>query len=303
MESKIAHRAEGTIPSSVRRARVIAYAWGERYLDDLLSITLPATLAPGNLPHVASIVPCEVVLLTEEKFKSRVDRHPTAQRIRRLCPMHLVGLDDLVHAKDKYGMTLTYALHRGLSDLGSAVTESYLFFLNADFVVGENSFRAVLNSLMAGNRLIAAPSYCVNYGSVAPILRPRINAATGALAISHRELADLAIRNLHNTVRGKTLNQNKFHLKQIDQFYWQADAHTLLGHQMPIAIVGMRPERQVAEPNSFWVHGLIREFCPSEEPRVLGDSDDFLMVELREKDVAQEQIASGPADPRDAENA
>ena len=101
-------------------------------------------------------------------------------------------------------------------------------------------------------------------------------------------------------MRGKTLNQNKFHLKQIDQFYWQADAHTLLGHQMPIAIVGMRPERQVAEPNSFWDHGLIREFCPSEEPRVLGDSDDFLMVELREKDVAQEQIASGPADPRDA---
>ena len=299
MEPKIAHRAEGTIPSSVRRARVIAYAGGERYLDDLLSITLPATLAPGNLPHVASIVPCEVVLLTEEKFKSRVDRHPTAQRIRRLCPMHLVGLDDLVHAKDKYGMTLTYALHRGLSDLGSAVTESYLFFLNADFVVGENSFRAVLNSLMTGDRLIAA--------QLLRELRKRyadfaagFNAATGALAISHRELADLAIRNLHNTVRGKTLNQNKFHLKQIDQFYWQADAHTLLGHQMPIAIVGMRPERQVAEPNSFWDHGLIREFCPSEEPHVLGDSDDFLMIELREKDVAKEQIARGPADPRDA---
>ena len=158
--------------------------------------------------------------------------------------------------------------------------------------MGENSFRAVLNSLMAGNRLIAAPSYCVNYGSVAPILRPRINAATGALAISHRELADLALRNLHNTVRGKTLNQRKFHLKQIDQFYWQADAHALLGHQMPIAIVGMRPEQQVAEPNSFWDHGLIREFCPFEEPRVLGDFDDSLMIEPREKGVAQEQITT-----------
>ena len=236
--------AERTTPGAVRPARLIAYAWGEKYLDDLLSITLPAALAPGNLPHVASVVPCEVVLLTEEKFKSRVDQHPTAQRIRRLCPLHLVGLDDLVHAKDKYGMTLTYALRRGLSDLGSAVTKSYFFFLNADFVVGENSFRAVLNSLMAGNRLIAAPSYCVNYGSVAPILRPRINAATGALAISHRELADLALRNLHNTVRGKTLNQRKFHLKQIDQFYWQADAHALLGHQMPIAIVGIGPSNK-----------------------------------------------------------
>jgi len=287
-------------PSTVRPARLITYAWGERYLDDLLSITLPAALAPGNLPYLAAMGPCEVVLLTEEKFMSMVDRHPTVQRIRRFCPLHLVGLDDLVHAKDKYGMTLTYALHRGLIDLGSVVTESYLFFLNADFVVAENCFRAVLGNLRDGKRLIAAPSYCVNYGSVAPTLRRRVSAATGALAISHRELADLALRNLHNTVRGKTLNQRKFHLKQIDQFYWQVDAHTLLGHQMPVAIVGMRPERQVAEPNSFWDHGLIREFFPLEEPHILGDSDDFLMIELRERDVAREQIARGPTDPQDA---
>lgn len=296
MQPETSHHAE----SAVRPARLITYAWGERYLDDLLSIVLPAALAPGNLPHVASVVPCEVVLLTEEKFKSRVDRHPTIRRIRRLCPVHLVGLDDLVHGKDKYGMTLTYALHRGLSDLGSAVTNSYLFFLNADFVIAENSFRAVLSSLMKGNRLIAAPSYCVNYASVTPVLRPRISTATGALAVSHREMADLALHNLHNTVRGKTLNQRNFHLKQIDQFYWRTDAHTLLGHQMPIAIVGMRPEREVAEPNSFWDHGLISEFCPSEEPHILGDSDDFLMIELREKEVAQEQVERGKVDPRDA---
>lgn len=300
MQPEPPRREESVPPPAVRPARLITYAWGERYLDDLLSMTLPAALAPGNLPYLASVVPCEVVLLTEEKFKSRVDRHPTVQRIRRHCPLHLVGLDDLVHAKDKYGMTLTYALHRGLSDLGHAVTESYLFFLNADFVVAENSFRAVLSSLMKGNRLIAAPSYCVNYGGVTPALRPRISATTGALAIPHREMADLALRNLHNTVRGKTLNQRNFHLKQIDQFYWQADAHTLLGHQMPIAIVGMRPEREVVEPNSFWDHGLIDEFCPSEKPHVLGDSDDFLMIELREKEVAQEQIARGTVDARDA---
>ena len=298
MQFETSRRAEAVTPSAVRPARLITYAWGERYLDDLLSITLPAALAPGNLPYLASVVPCEVVLLTEEKFRSRIDRHPTAQRIRRLCPLHLVGLDDLVHAKDKYGMTLTYALHRGSIDLGRAVTESYLFFLNADFVVAENSFRSVLSSLTSGKRLIAAPSYCVNYGTVAPVLRSRV--AAGALAIPHRELADLALGNLHNTVRGKTLNQHKFHLKQIDQFYWQADAHTLLGHQMPIAIVGMRPEREVAEPNSFWDHGLISEFCPSEEPHVLGDSDDFLMVELREREVAQEQIARGKVDPSEA---
>jgi hypothetical protein len=32
------------------------------------------------------------------------------------------------------------------------------------------------------------------------------------------------------------------------QFYWSADENTLLGHQMPVSIVGLRPQRHVAEP-------------------------------------------------------
>jgi hypothetical protein len=48
--------------------RIIVYAWGEKYLNYLLSFTLPGLLAPGNLPFVAANVPCEIVVLTEERF-------------------------------------------------------------------------------------------------------------------------------------------------------------------------------------------------------------------------------------------
>jgi hypothetical protein len=48
--------------------RVITYAWGEKYVDALLTLTLPALLAPGNLPYVASEVPCELVILTQRRF-------------------------------------------------------------------------------------------------------------------------------------------------------------------------------------------------------------------------------------------
>ena len=34
-------------------------------------------------------------------------------------------LDDLIVSKDKYGMTLTYALHRAFSDLGPAMTDEW----------------------------------------------------------------------------------------------------------------------------------------------------------------------------------
>src|SRR5262245_57075861 len=121
--------------------RVITYAWGERYVDTLLTLTLPALLAPGNLPYVASEVPCELVILTERRFFSKFYSHPTIARIRKVCPIRLIKLNDLIVSKDKYGMTLTYALHRGFADLGPAMTECCQIFLNADFILADGSLR------------------------------------------------------------------------------------------------------------------------------------------------------------------
>jgi len=102
-------------------------------------------------------------------------------------------------------------------------------------------------------------------------------------------MAALLLRHTHNTIRGKTINQSAFFMRYQDQFYWQVDSSTLIGHQMPIAIVGMQPERYVAEPNSYWDHGLVREFFPTTEHLVIGDSDEFLMLELRGEQVAHDQ--------------
>src|SRR5262245_56473694 len=123
---------------------VITYAWGEKYVDTLLSLTIPALLAPGNLPYVASEVPCELVILTQKSFFSKFNSHPTIARVRNICPVRFIRLDDLIVAKDKYGMTLTYALHRGFSDLGPAMTEHWQIFLTADFILVVVEVRSVI---------------------------------------------------------------------------------------------------------------------------------------------------------------
>jgi hypothetical protein len=278
--------------------RVITYAWGEHYLDILLSLTIPALLAPGNLPYVAASTSCELVILTEERFFAEVSAHPSVTRAKQLCFVRLIALDDLISRKDAYGIALTYALHRGFSDLGPAMTESWQLFLNADFILAEGSLRSVISRLAQGERLVASPSYCVDAFAVIPELRKQVRKGMGRLAISPRELAAIALTNRHNTVRGKTINQSEFTLRLMDQFYWLVDDHTLLGHQMPIAIVGMRPERYVSEPNAYWDHGFMREYCPQAKACVIGDSDEFLMLELREKNVAQELIESGRPPPK-----
>src|SRR6266446_8520134 len=198
--------------------RVITYAWVEKYVDTLLTLTLPALLAPGNLPYVASEVPCELVILTERRFFSKFDNHPTIERIRNVCPIRLVRLDDLIVSKDKYGMTLTYALHRAFRDLGPAMTEHWQIFLNADFILADGCLRTVIGHLSRGQKIVAAPSYCTIAEEVTPELRKHLDAATSTLSISHRELARLVLQHRHTVIRGKTINQTSFHMLYADQF-------------------------------------------------------------------------------------
>src|SRR5262245_65018129 len=125
------------------------------------------------------------------------------------------------------------------------------------------------------------------------------NAATSTLSISHRELARLVLQHRHTVIRGKTINQTSFHMRYADQFYWSVDDTTLIGYQMPVSIVGLRPERYVEEPNSYWDFGLIWEYCPQADVCVIGDSDEFTMLELRDRSVAEDQIMPGPPNKKD----
>src|SRR5215831_13079644 len=278
--------------------RIITYGWGERYVDVLLTFTLPALLASGNLPYVASEVPCELVILTQRRFFSKFNHHPAIARVRNICSVRLIRLDDLIVSKDKYGMTLTYALHRAFSDLGPAMTEHWQIFLNADFILADGSLRTVIGHLSRGERIVASPSYCTIAEAVIPELRRHLDIATSILSVPPRELARLVLRHRHLVIQGKTINQTSFHMRYADQFYWSVDDSTLLGYQMPVSIVGLRPERYVAEPNSYWDFGLIGEYCPRAEICVIGDSDDFVMLELRDKTVAQDQVIPGPHDKK-----
>jgi hypothetical protein len=279
--------------------RVITCAWGEKYIGELLSITLPALLAPGNLPYVASVVPCELVILTERASFSRLLRDVTVRKILQLCAVRFIEIDDLIPSPDQYGMAITYALHRGFSDLGQSATDTWLLFLNADFIPADGGFRNVIQHLAQGKRLVAAPSYCVKAEGARPELLARMDLRSRALSIPFREMARLILEHQHDSIRGKTVNEASISIRYMDQFYWRVDPNTLAGHQMPVAIVGMRPERNLPEPNSFWDYGLIREFCPNTEHCVIGDSDEFLMLELRHGHVTetQEWIVRGWPEP------
>jgi hypothetical protein len=215
-----------------------------------------------------------------------------------LSPTRLVGIDDLIFNPGSYGLTLTYALHRGISDLASDMVDAWLMFVTSDFILANGSLKSVLLRLQRGDRLVASPSYCVNAEDAIPELKRHISSATGAMSIQPRDLAKLVIDHRHNTIRGKMANEPAFHIDQLDQFYWLADEGTLLAYQMPVAIAGLRPEQYIKEPNSYWDYGLMREFCPTAQISVIGDSDHSLILELRDKNVSKDQLILGPGNPK-----
>jgi hypothetical protein len=281
-----------------QRVRFITMAWGERYIHELFDFALAAVLAPNNLPALSEHLSCEMVIVTEEAWFDRLRQHPIFHRIEQYCPIELRAIDEFVSRPDAYGMALTYALFRGFEDLGASMLDVNLIFFNADFIMADGALRAIARKIAEGERLILSPSYCVSLEKVGPWLMARRDTETGIIAVPPREMAAMAIQHRHNTIRGKTVNQRLFSQEWIDQFYWLVDQQTLIAHQLPIAVVCMRPERVLTEMRTYWDYGIISESCPTVTPCVLADSDDFLMIEIRQADTAREQIALGWPTPK-----
>ena len=158
------------------KARLILPVWGDTYAENLLSVTLPAALAPGNLPALVELFDVELTIVTETRLFDAIRGSQSFQRAAQICIAGLVPLDDLmIDNPMDYGPVLTYALFRGFTDLGPRMTETYLIFLNADFILSDGSLRHLGKLMLEGKRVIHAPSFRVAYEDIWQQLRALVD--------------------------------------------------------------------------------------------------------------------------------
>jgi len=275
-------------------ARLIIPLWGKVYADKLTSMTLPALLAPGNLPALCSMFHVEVVIVTEAKLFDAIRGSRSFQHLAALCPVGLTPIDDLMsNLPGDYGVVLTRALYRGFLDLGDKVTETYLLFLNADFILADGSYRHLGELMRAGHRVIHCPSFRVVLEDVWPALEARVDTQSAVLAVPPRELVKLALDHKHVTVKARTVNQQLYYQWCMDQFYWYVDEDTLIGYQWPVALVAIKPERVVTEPSLVWDFAYIPDAAPTLKRYFIQDSDHFFMLEPQSKVTGEELIRLG----------
>src|SRR6478752_6024593 len=275
-------------------ARLIIPLWGRQYADKLTSMTLPALLAPGNLPALCAMFEVEVVIVTETKLFDLFRNSPAFQRVATLCSIKLTPIDDLMSSlPGDYGVVLTKALYRGFLDLGAKVTDTFLLFLNADFIIADGSYRRLGELMLEGHRVIHAPSFRVILEEVWPKLEARADRQNGVLAMPPREMVKMALNYKHLTIKARTVNQRFYHQWCMDQFYWYVDEDTLIGYQWPVALVAIKPECVVTEPTLVWDFAYVPNAAPTLEKFFIKDSDDFFMVDPQSRVTGEGLIRPG----------
>src|SRR5207245_11679317 len=139
-----------SLATSLRqRARLIVPVWGERYAARFTELTLPALLAPGNVPELAASLTTEVALVTQRALFDVLRGTESFRRLEKHCEVRLIAMDDLLTHPGYYGLTITRTLFRGFTDLGPALPDTWLLFLNSDIILADGSYHSVLRRLNA----------------------------------------------------------------------------------------------------------------------------------------------------------
>lgn len=286
---------QDTMPRKVSFLTVI---WGEAYIERFATLALPSFLAPGNLPALAQLVDLEVVIMTQRDDIAFFEKHPSYSRLKAVCPVRFIEIDDLV-ANGVYGVTLTLAYLRPIVQMGEKMLERHFLFMNADFVLADGSLRSLAHQIMAGRAVVLGPSFRATAEDVEPALHAMIDKESGVLAVPPRKLTALSIQHPHPTTVAKVLNQGFCHTIHPNQFFWEVDEHCLLGHYFLIFMLCLKPERVIHSINSYCDYAFIPELCPSGDEIAMGDSDDFFMLELQEREQERGLLRLGQPSEKD----
>lgn len=265
------------------KAKFLTVVWGDAYIELFATLALPSFLAPGNLPALAAATDLEVVIMTAQRDIEHFDKHFAFRRLRDICAVRFLDIDDLI-VDGVYGVTLTLAYARAVIACGHDMLHTHFVFMNADFVLADGSLRSLSKHILAGRSIVLAPSFRATAEAVEPRLRAEVDVASGQLIVSPRRLAGISLEHPHPTTIAKIVNQEICHSVQPNQFFWQVDKQTLLGRYYLIFMLCLKPERIVERINSYCDYGFIPEMCPSGDEVVMGDSDEFFMLELQQRD-------------------
>ena len=286
------------------RIRMLIPLWGELYFERWLKLAAPALRSRGNVPYLQQRSHFEIVFLTKEK-----DLHYIATIITREIGNDVaikgIAIDDFFPQNRgiSYGVPLTLAFTRGVQDLGAAGIGTFVILMNADFILSDGSLASLLQRIEQGYHIVTAPSIRVVDQTARRPMTAYLNSHDRADGLPPRFLMSLAHQHLHQTVLARIINEQQPIEAWYYQFvYWRLGPNCLAARYFLLHPFSFQLRRQVSTATCPIDYGFIEQVCPGGHYTALGDSDEFLMVELQERDAEAQLLMPGrrAASPEEA---
>ena len=278
--------------------RLLLPVWGERYIKQFLDISLPTLLAPGNLPALAKLLPCQLVFLTSSQDADVLRRHPASRYLESICEVEIQVIDDLITG-DNYSTTITLAYAQAVRAAGPAMLDTCFFFLISDYIMADGSLANVFARIAAGASGVLAGNFQIIEEDAAPTFYERFDRGEPAMVLPPRALMRWALDYLHPMTIANTMNFPLCNASHSNRLFWRVDENTLIGRFYLMHMIAIRPERTDFVIGSSCDYSFIPEMCPSDNVEVMTDSDDYLVVEMQPRQHERRFLRLGPKEPAD----
>ena len=281
----------------LRSITLLMPVWGSRFVSQFLEFCLPTLLAAGNIPAIAAMLPCRLVLLSSEADAPAIRAHPAWQALEHICTGEIRLIDDLITERN-HTATITLAYARAVRETGDAMLDTCFIFLVSDYLVADGSLKTVVERIRGGASGVVAGNFQVIAEDAIPTLRSRIEPQSPVVSLPARALVKWSLAHLHPTTLGNTVNFGLSHNAHTNRLFWRVDEDTLLGRFYLMHMIGIRPELTDFVVGSSCDYSFIPEMCPSGNVVALADSDEYLVVEMQPRNQEAHWLLPGPIDAR-----
>jgi hypothetical protein len=276
----------------VNEIRILLPVWGERYVEQFLSIGLPSLLADGNLPALRLRAPCTFAFFTRSLDAEAIRRNPLFQTLESLCSVEIELIDDLISASPSTIITIAYA--SGIRSAENALQTCFIFLV-ADYVFADGALDNVAARIFAGSSGVLVGNFQVSLEGASSVLMAQSDARR--LSIKPRDLVRLAMDHLHPTTTANFADGPIRCDPTSNRLFWRLGDSAMLGRFYLMHMIAIRPETAdftIAAPSDY---ALIPELCPSGAVTTIGDSDEYCVIELTPVRQVASKLRFGPLEP------
>jgi hypothetical protein len=104
---------------------------------------------------------------------------------------------------------------------------------------------------------------------------------------------------IHPATIANTVNNPVCHNKHTNRLFWRVDNNTLIGRFYLMHMICIRPELTDFAIGASCDYSFVPEMCPSGNVVTIGDSDEYLAIEVQPRDHEARFITWGPVRPSD----